>query len=40
LPPVNAFLCVVGAETAGVALAREFIGTRYRVAVLESGGLR
>jgi choline dehydrogenase-like flavoprotein len=38
--PLQADLCIVGAGAAGIALAREFIGTRYRVAVLESGGLR
>jgi choline dehydrogenase-like flavoprotein len=35
---LQADLCVVGAGAAGIALAREFIGTRYRVTVLESGG--
>jgi choline dehydrogenase-like flavoprotein len=33
-------LCIVGAGAAGIALACEFIGTRYRIAVLESGGLQ
>lgn len=33
-------LCIVGTGAAGIALAREFIGTRCRVAILESGGLR
>lgn len=32
-------ICVVGAGAAGIALAREFIGSRYKVVVLESGGL-
>ena len=32
--------CGGGGLTAGIALAREFIGTRSRVAVIESGGLR
>jgi choline dehydrogenase-like flavoprotein len=31
-------LCIVGAGTAGVTLAREFIGAPCRVCVLESGG--
>ncbi len=38
--PLLADLCIVGAGAAGIALAREFIGSRCRVAVLESGGLR
>jgi choline dehydrogenase-like flavoprotein len=33
-------LCIVGAGAAGITLAREFIGTRSRVLVIESGGLR
>ena len=32
-------LCVVGAGAAGIALARQFLGTSRRVVVLESGGL-
>ncbi len=39
-PPLLADLCIVGAGAAGIALAREFIGSRCRVVVLESGGLR
>ncbi len=31
-------LCIAGAGAAGIALAREFIGRRERVLVLESGG--
>lgn len=38
--PIEADLCIVGAGAAGIALAREFMATRYRVAVLESGGLQ
>jgi choline dehydrogenase-like flavoprotein len=36
---INADLCIVGAGAAGITLAREFIGTRVRVALLEGGGL-
>jgi choline dehydrogenase-like flavoprotein len=38
--PLQADLCIVGAGAAGIALAREFIGRRCRVVVLESGGLQ
>jgi hypothetical protein len=31
-------LCVIGAGAAGMALARQFLGTRWRVALIESGG--
>lgn len=31
-------LCVIGAGAAGIALARELSGARFRVALLESGG--
>lgn len=31
-------LCIVGSGAAGIALAREFIGTRHQVIVLEGGG--
>ncbi len=37
---LEADLCVVGAGAAGIALAREFLGTATRVLVLESGGRR
>jgi choline dehydrogenase-like flavoprotein len=37
--PIQPDLCIVGAGAAGITLAREFIGTRYRVALVESGGL-
>jgi choline dehydrogenase-like flavoprotein len=33
-------LCIAGGGAAGIALAREFIGAPFRVALLESGGLR
>ena len=32
-------LCIVGAGPAGIAIAREFIGTRSSVVLVESGGL-
>ena len=32
-------ICIVGGGTAGIVLAREFIGTENRICVLESGGL-
>lgn len=32
-------VCVVGAGTAGITLAREFVGKKFRVCLLESGGL-
>ena len=31
-------LCIIGAGAAGIALAREFLGTGHTVALLESGG--
>ena len=36
---VEADLCIVGAGAAGIALAREFIGSRRRVVLVESGDL-
>src|SRR5438094_2234238 len=33
-------LCVVGAGPAGIALAREFLGSSTEVLLLDSGGLR
>ena len=38
--PLQTDLCIVGAGAAGIALAREFIGTGTSVIILESGGLR
>jgi choline dehydrogenase-like flavoprotein len=35
--PAPADLCIVGSGAAGLAIAREFLGTRWRVLVLESG---
>jgi choline dehydrogenase-like flavoprotein len=32
-------VCIVGAGAAGITLAKEFIGARFRVCLLESGGL-
>lgn len=34
----KADICIVGAGAAGIAIALEFIGTRYNVLVLEGGG--
>jgi choline dehydrogenase-like flavoprotein len=36
---LEADLCIIGAGAAGITLAREFIGTQFRVILLESGGL-
>jgi choline dehydrogenase-like flavoprotein len=36
---VETDVCIVGAGTAGISLAREFIGEQFRVCLLESGGL-
>jgi choline dehydrogenase-like flavoprotein len=33
-------ICIVGAGTAGLTLAREFIGQNFRICLLESGGLK
>ena len=33
-------VCIVGAGTAGITLAREFIDQQFRVCLLESGGLK
>lgn len=33
-------VCIVGAGVAGIALVRELIGARFRVCLLESGGLK
>jgi choline dehydrogenase-like flavoprotein len=32
-------LCIIGSGAAGIAIAREFIGSRVRVCLLEAGGL-
>lgn len=36
---VAADICIVGAGAAGIAIAREFLETRYKVLVLEGGGI-
>jgi choline dehydrogenase-like flavoprotein len=36
----EADLCIVGAGPAGLAIARAFAGSRHRVCLIESGGLR
>jgi choline dehydrogenase-like flavoprotein len=36
---VAADICIVGGGAAGITLAREFIGTRFSVLMLEAGGL-
>src|SRR5216684_6405838 len=36
---VAADICIVGGGAAGITLAREFIGTRFTVLMLEGGGL-
>ena len=33
-------ICIVGAGTAGLTLAKEFIGQHFRVCLIESGGLK
>src|SRR5580700_3997756 len=35
---IDTDICIVGAGAAGITIAKEFIGTRYKVLVLESGG--
>jgi choline dehydrogenase-like flavoprotein len=37
---LEADLCIIGAGAAGIAIAREFIASPYRVILLESGGNR
>jgi choline dehydrogenase-like flavoprotein len=32
-------VCIVGAGAAGIAIAREFVGTPYRILLLEAGGM-
>ena len=36
---VAADICIVGGGAAGITMAREFIGTRFSVLMLEGGGL-
>src|SRR4030042_354894 len=37
---INTDVCIVGAGTAGITLAKEFIDREFRVCILESGGLK
>ncbi|MEA3290837.1 MAG: NAD(P)-binding protein, partial [Pseudomonadota bacterium] len=37
--PIDTDICIVGAGAAGITMARELAGSRYSVALLESGGL-
>jgi choline dehydrogenase-like flavoprotein len=37
---VETDLCIIGAGPAGISIAREFVGRRLRVCLLESGGAR
>lgn len=42
IPPgtiIETEVCIIGAGAAGITLARKFIGARFRVALLESGGM-
>jgi choline dehydrogenase-like flavoprotein len=36
---ISADVCIIGAGAAGIAIAREFLGTQYTAVTLESGGL-
>jgi choline dehydrogenase-like flavoprotein len=36
---VSADFCIIGAGAAGIAIAREFLGTRHTVVILEGGGV-
>lgn len=38
IPSVNFDLCIIGAGAAGITLAREFVSSRHKVLLLESGG--
>jgi choline dehydrogenase-like flavoprotein len=37
---LNADVCIIGAGPAGIALARDFLGTKTHILILESGGPR
>ena len=37
---ITADLCIVGAGAAGISLALQFAGTKLKVVLIESGGLR
>jgi len=34
----TADICIIGAGAAGIAIAKEFLGTRHKIVVLEGGG--
>lgn len=36
---VEADLCLIGAGAAGIAIAREFLGSKFKICLVESGGL-
>ena len=36
---LDAEICIIGAGPAGITLAREFVGAKTTVAIIESGGL-
>lgn len=38
-PPLEADICIIGAGAAGISIAREFVRTRFRICLVESGGL-
>ena len=35
---VKADICIIGSGAAGITIAREFLGTRHKIVVLEGGG--
>jgi choline dehydrogenase-like flavoprotein len=37
---IDTDVCIIGTGAAGIVLAREFAGQRFRVCLLESGGLQ
>ena len=37
--PIEADICIIGGGAAGITIAREFIGTRHNVILLEGGGM-
>ena len=37
---LEAEICIIGAGPAGIAIAREFIGTKSKIILIESGGLK
>lgn len=36
---IDTDLCIIGAGAAGIALAREYLGASFRIALIESGGM-